>query len=127
VVAKPEPELSDVDQLRRLLVCRSTGRIPPDLVDWVLAELRGLGLSRELRAERDELLRQAASKLLGSPRGKARRLHAYLRGVIHATSPARFDALCLVNEAVRIDRALYRMSLKQLERILTRRPPGHRM
>jgi hypothetical protein len=61
-------------QLARLRVAAATGRLPPDLGFWAVAELEAVAPTAERVDARNRLLRQAAARLSGSRWAKASRL-----------------------------------------------------
>jgi hypothetical protein len=62
------------EQLARLRVVVTTGRCPRDLAAWALETIVELTPAAERMAARNALLREAASRVSGSPWARARRL-----------------------------------------------------
>ena len=75
--------------ISRLLVARSTGHAPPDLIDAVLEELPIGKPAATCRAMRDSLLREAAARLPGSPWQKADTLASLIQRFHHPTDDVR--------------------------------------
>lgn len=108
--------MTDADQLARLRVAATTGRLPADLGRWAVARLVELAPAAERLALRDHLLRAAAELLDGSTWARARRLRAELLGLGRRHSP--LDELrALLVEVLELDPACP-TSIRQLLRIL---------
>ena len=65
--------------ISRLLVARTTGHAPPDLIDRVLEQLPIGKPAADCRAMRDAYLRQAASRLTGSAWQRAQTLASLIQ------------------------------------------------
>jgi hypothetical protein len=117
-VADDQPD--DAEQLARFCVAVTTGRLPRDVGHWALERLQGLGLSRDVRARRNALLRAASLKLHGTRWRKARRIWSHLQGAHDCTSLDKLEVARLCTEALWIDPTLRGMSFQQVYRILKR-------
>src|SRR5689334_19370623 len=106
-------------QLARLRVAAATGRLPPDLGDWAVAELEAVAPVAERVDARNRFLQQAAARLSGSRWAKASRLARELEaaGSRHCDRSADDGVRELVSRALEADPAAPR-SVRQLFRVL---------
>ena len=75
--------------ISRLLVARTTGHAPPDLIDKVLEQLPVGKPAAECRAMRDSFLREAAGRLTGSTWQRAQTLAGLIQRFHHPTDDVR--------------------------------------
>lgn len=108
-------------QLARLRVAAASGRLPPDLGAWLVAELEAVAPAAERVEERNALLRAAAARMSGSRWAKARRLEREIQACaarLRERSALADDGVReLVHQALEIDPDLPR-SIRQIFRVL---------
>ncbi len=75
--------------ISRLLVARTTGHAPIDLIDAILEQLPVGKPAADCRAMRDEFLREAARRLTGSTWQRAQTLAALIQRFHHPTDDVR--------------------------------------
>ncbi|ABC81614.1 hypothetical protein [Anaeromyxobacter dehalogenans] len=106
------------EQIARLRVAAATGVLPKDLGRWLVEFVTENAHRSERVRIRDDLLREAASRLSGSRWAKAKRLETEIAASLKGRTPSYDDgAAGLVAQALEVGPRT-RLARRQLLRIL---------